>query len=160
VDASPDQRIGADRYRCLCAGAPESHDELDCGPAALFVGLAQIILVIVGPVFFVVGLYRIGTKDQTPSRSASRRNWAILIAGVAAIGLYLWATAPGRSILPGTQAESVPQDKWAQISSNGKGDSLHINLGSIKRSGNLVEYWSKIQFAVQEMSGPYKLRSH
>jgi uncharacterized membrane protein len=123
------------------------------GKPLFVVGLVQVILAIVGPVFLVVGLYRIGTKDKTPSRSESRRNWAILAVGVAAIGLYAWTTIPNRAPLPGPQAESAPRDKWVEIDSNGRGDSLHIHLASIRRAGNLVEYWTKLQFAVPRNIG-------
>lgn len=60
---------------------------------------------------------------------------------LAALGVYTATT----TLHPATAAPTAPPG-WLQIHSNGKGDFLFVDPGSISRKDDIVEYWSKITF--------------
>ena len=67
---------------------------------------------------------------------------------MAAFGIYKAIDTQS----PVAKAPATPPG-WLQIHSNEKGDSLFIDPGSMSRKGELVEYWSKIDFKTPRVVG-------
>jgi len=121
----------------------------------MFTGVAQpgILLLVVGYAFYKDYQARSAhpvAQVTGSSYSSEVRNAVILGVLIVGFGFYV-LFFPERKTLSVAQSEEVRQIKWVQIDSNNKGDSLHI--GNIKRTGDLVEYWTRLQFAVPRSIG-------